>query len=156
MPGTTYGRGDHSAFGGQLQAAFNGTARYFAFGGLGVSPVHVDDVARGIVGVLDRGRIGQAYLLGAENMTLRAAMAIAAKANGKQLPSLEIPNYLMRTLAALGPLGARLARMEGNLSEVVKASDDVTYWPSSAKATAELGYAPRDLASGVVDAFGPP
>ena len=31
----------------------------------------------------------------------------------------------------------------------------VTYWASHAKATAELGFAPRDLATGARDAFGP-
>lgn len=36
----------------------------------------------------------------------------------------------------------------------MQASDGVTYWASSAKAAAELGYRTRDLESGFVDAFG--
>jgi dihydroflavonol-4-reductase len=156
MPGTTYGPGDHSALGGQLEAAFNGTVRYVVFGGSGISPVHVDDVAGGIVAVLDRGRIGQSYLLGGENMTLRDAMGIAARANGKEPPTTEIPNVVMRALAGFGRVGSRLARVDGDLREIVKAADGVTYWTTHAKATAELDYAPRDFAAGVVDAFGRP
>jgi nucleoside-diphosphate-sugar epimerase len=156
MPGTTYGPGDHSALGTQLQAAFNGTARYVLFGASGISPVHVDDVAAGIVAALDRGRIGQSYLLGGENLTLRDAMGIAARANGKEPPTTEIPNAVLRALAALGRVGSRLARVDGDLREVVRAADGVTYWTTHAKATAELDYAPRDFATGVVDAFGPP
>jgi len=156
MPGTTYGPRDHSAVGAQLEAAFNGSARYVALGGLGISPVHVDDLASGIIAALDGGRIGQEYLLGGENLTLSDAMGIAARANGKRPPRFEVPDGLVRGLAALGPVGARLAGVPGNLAEVVRAADGVTYWSTHAKATAELGYAPRDLAVGARDAFGRP
>ena len=42
-----------------------------------------------------------------------------------------------------------------NLAEIVSSSVGVTYWASSAKAEAELGYRSRPLAVGAVDAFGP-
>jgi hypothetical protein len=53
-------------------------------------------------------------------------------------------------------LPARVARSIGfpdDLGEVVRAGLDVTYWGSSAKAATELGYAPRDLASGMRATF---
>ena len=40
-----------------------------------------------------------------------------------------------------------------DLGEVVRAGLGVTYWGSSAKAATELGYAPRDLASGLRATF---
>jgi hypothetical protein len=56
-------------------------------------------------------------------------------------------------------LPARLARSMGfpdDLGEVVRAGLGVTYWGSSAKAATELGYAPRDLASGMRATFDEP
>jgi dihydroflavonol-4-reductase len=155
MPGTVYGAGDHSAAGAQLKAAFDGTARYVTQGNLGVSPAHVDDVATGIVSALDRGRVGQAYVLCGVNMRLDEAMAIAAEAGGRHLPRLVIPNAMMRIAARILPGGGALLGTRPNLRELVRASDGVTYWGNHAKATAELGYAPRDLAIGARDAFGP-
>ena len=70
MPGTTYGPGDHSAIGAQLKAAFDGRALAIVFGDMGISAVHVDDLAAGILAVLDRGRIGESYLLTGECLTL--------------------------------------------------------------------------------------
>ncbi len=101
QPGATYGPGDHSAVGAQLEAAFDGTARYLAQTHLGVSPTHVDDVAAGIVSALDHGRLGQAYVLSGENMRLGEAMAIAAAAGGRRLPRLSGPERD----AASSPLG---------------------------------------------------
>ena len=155
MPGSTYGAGDHSAAGAQLKAAFDGTARYLAMSHLGISPTHVDDIATGIVAALDRGRIGQAYVLCAANMRLGEAMEIAADAGGRRLPRLAVPNGLFRLTARIMPGGGALLGVRPNLRELVSASDGVTYWGNHAKATAELGYAPRDLAIGARDAFGP-
>jgi nucleoside-diphosphate-sugar epimerase len=155
LPGTIYGAGDHSAAGAQLKASFDGTARYLAQTTLGISPTHVDDLATGIVAALDQGRLGQAYVMCGTNMRLREAMAIAAAAGGRRLPRLVIPNGMLRLVARLIPNRGRLVGARPNLREIVSASDGVTYWASHAKATAELGYAPRDLATGSRDAFGP-
>jgi nucleoside-diphosphate-sugar epimerase len=155
LPGIVYGAGDHSAAGAQLKAAFDGAARYIAQADLGISPAHVDDLAAGIVAALDHGRLGQAYVLCGTNMRLREAMAVAAAAGGRRLPRLVIPNGMLRLVARLIPNGGRLVGARQNLREIVRASDGVTYWASHAKATAELGYAPRDLATGARDAFGP-
>lgn len=154
MPGMAYGAGDHSSIGGELKAAHDGTARYVALGDTGLSPVFVDDLAAGIVGALDRGRIGEAYVLAGENTRLRDAMAIAARVGGHRLPRPEIPVALLR-LGSRAPASlARLAGLPDDLREVLAAGLGVTYWASSAKAAAELGYAPRDLASGIRAAFG--
>jgi dihydroflavonol-4-reductase len=153
MPGTTYGPNDHSQIGQQLRGAYEGTLRYLALADLGISPVYVDDVAAGIVAALDRGRIGESYFLGGQNMRLRDAMAMAARLGGRTLPRLEIPTFFVR-LGARAP--APLARAMGlpdDLGEVLRSALGVTFWGSSAKAATELGYVPRDLASGLRATF---
>ena len=53
----------------------------------------------------------------------------------------------------VGVIGS-LVGSRSNLGELISASDGVTYWASDAKARRELGYAPRDLESGLRGLFG--
>ena len=154
QPGTTYGPGDHSSLGQQLMQAYLGTAAFVAFGSLGISPVHVDDLATGILAALDRGRPGRTYALGGPNIRLKEAMGIAARAGGHGPPRLSVPNWFLRIGARLGPNLGGLFGLSPNLREIFSAADGVTFWASSARAAAELGYRPRDPAAGFADAFG--
>lgn len=154
MPGVVYGAGDHSAFGQQLKGAHDGTLGYIVFGDTGITAVFVDDVAAGIVAALDRGRIGEAYVVAGENTRARDAMAVAARAGGHRLPRFELPTALLKVGSRVPASLARLAGVPENLREVLSAALGVTYWASSAKAASELGYTPRDLASGIRAAFG--
>lgn len=154
QPGTTYGPGDHTALGQQLQTAYAGTAPFIALGNAGVSPTHVRDLADGIVAAFDRGRIGESYVLAGQNMRLRDAMALAARAGGHRPPRLVIPDWVLRVGSRLGPNLGGLFGLSPNLREIMRASDGVTYWASSAKAAAELGYRTRDPTSGFADAYG--
>jgi len=156
MPGTAYGRNDHSGLGAILKAAFDGNTPYVALGSAGVSPVYVDDLAAGIVAALDRGRAGQSYILGGQNLRIREAMAIAARAGGKRLPRLSIPDAFIRIGARLLPSAGGAFGLPPNLAEIAATSANVTYWGDSAKAAAEFGYTARDLAIGARDAYGVP
>jgi dihydroflavonol-4-reductase len=153
MPGVTYGPGDHSGTGQQIRGAHDGSLGYMALADVGISAVFVDDVAAGIVAALDRGRVGESYILGGENTRLRDAMRVAAKIGGRSLPRLELPTALIRLGShAPAPL-ARAAGLPDDLGEVLRAGLGVTYWASSAKAATELGYRPRDLGTGLRATF---
>lgn len=153
MPGVVYGPGDHSGIGQQLRGAHAGTLRYLALADVGISAVYVDDVAAGIVAALDRGRIGESYFLGGQNVRLRDALEIAARIGGKPLPRLEIPTPVLRLGSHVPAPVARAAGLPDDLREVLRSSLGVTYWASSAKAATELGYVPRDLTSGLRATF---
>jgi dihydroflavonol-4-reductase len=149
MPSQVYGPGDHTAVGEQLRLAAEGRLPYRAAADVGLGFVHVDDVAAGIVGALDKGAVGQAYVLSGPRTTLDEAIAVAATLNGRRPPRLRIPNGLLRAMAPLGRIIGR-----PSLAEVIAASAGVTYWASSAKAERELGFRARDLESGFRDTFG--
>jgi dihydroflavonol-4-reductase len=153
MPGVVYGPRDHSGVGAQLRAAHDGTLRYLALADAGISAVYVEDVASGIVAALDRGRSGESYFLGGENTRLRDALRVAARIGGKSLPRLELPNALVRIGSYAPAALARAAGLPDDLREVMRVALGVTYWASSAKAATELGYVPRDLASGLRATF---
>jgi dihydroflavonol-4-reductase len=144
QPGQVYGPNDHSEVGANLRALSQGRLRYRAFETLGLNLVHVDDLADGIVRALDRGRIGECYILGGEITTLGAAYRAVAATTGRRLPPFVLPSPLARIAGRLIP----------SMREVVSSADGVTFWATDAKARAELGTKPRDLATGMRDTFG--
>jgi nucleoside-diphosphate-sugar epimerase len=156
QPGVVFGPGDHTGIGRNLEQSYQGTAPFIGLGGLGVSLVHVDDLAAGIVVALDRGQPGRAYVLAGHNVRFAEAMATAAAAGGRRPPRLRVPDLILRVGARLAPSQGALFGLDPNLREIVESSIGVTYWASSARASAELGYAPRDLAAGFADAYGGP
>jgi nucleoside-diphosphate-sugar epimerase len=154
QPGVVYGPGDHSVVGGQIARAATGKLRYVSFPDLGMNAVFVDDVVDGILLVHDRGRIGDAYVLGGEVTTMRTLIETAAAVAGRRAPRLTMPTALMRPLVPIGPLVGRLTGTPPNLGELISASDSVTYWATDEKARRELGYAPRGLTEGLRLTFG--
>ena len=149
QPGAAYGPGDESQIGEQLRLAQRGKLRYVTFGGLGFTAVHVDDVVIGLLLVLDSGLTGESYVLGAEPTTMKEAVAIAARTAGHKPPRLAMPTPMVRAMAPFGRVIGPLLGQPPNLSELVRASAGVTYWATHAKAQRELGYAPRDLETGL-------
>lgn len=154
MIGITYGAGDHSGIGAQLEQAYRGTLRYIATGDTGLSAVYVEDTAAGLIAALDRGRPGESYVIAGENVRTRDALSVAARVGLRRLPRLEIPDALVRLGSRMPAPLARAAGLPDDLAEVARTTLGVTYWASSAKAATELGYRPRDLASGLRAAFG--
>jgi dihydroflavonol-4-reductase len=154
QPSQIYGPHDHSALGTQLAAAYAGRLAYSVFDSCGVGWVHVDDLARGIATALDRGRLGEAYVLSGPRHRFAESMAIAARAGGHHPPRLSVPTTMLRLVA---PFNDRLVHLPGlpdDLRETIRASDGVTYWATAAKAEAELGFVARPLDQGVRDVFG--
>jgi dihydroflavonol-4-reductase len=149
LPSQVYGPGDRTGFGEQVQLAHAGKLPYLALIDVRIGVVHADDLAQGIVAALDRGRIGERYNLSGPAASLGEVEAIAARLGGHRLPWLRIPDGLLRAMA---PLGRLLG--QPNLREVVTASSGVTYLFSPAKAEAELGFAARDIETGLRDTFG--
>ena len=65
-----------------------------------------------------------------------------------------MPDAVLRLGAVVPAALARAIGQPDNLREVYASASGVTFWASSAKAAGELGYTPRDLASGLRAAFG--
>jgi nucleoside-diphosphate-sugar epimerase len=149
IPGMVYGPGDHSQVGVQIRQAMLGQLPILAAPDLGGNLVQVDDVAAGMLLVHDRGEIGESYLLGGEIATLREVITRAAALAGRRPPRLTIPSWLLRGTAPVGGFIGSVVSRAPNLGEMVRASAGVTYWFSDARARVELGYAPRDLETGL-------
>jgi dihydroflavonol-4-reductase len=153
MPTQTYGPNDHSQASALLEAAFRGKLRYVPFPTSGLAWVHVNDLADGIVAALDKGRIGQAYVLAGDPHRLSDSAAIAARVGGHRPPRRSVPTGLLRLVAPINDRIGGLPGMPANLHEAITAGDGVTYWAKHDKATAELGFEPRPLEQGVADTW---
>ena len=105
----------------------------------GASVVHVDDVAAGIVAALDRGRAGERYILGGENLTVPELVRTALAAAGSRKPVLVVPERVLRAVV----------RLCGVLRVPPPVPPDLVgyacrYWfVDSGKAERELGYRAR-------------
>jgi dihydroflavonol-4-reductase len=112
---------------------------------------HVEDIAAGIVLALDKGRVGESYVLSGDQGTLGELIDRVCSIAGRKPPRLTMPSFLLKVSAPLGPVIGPLLGFPPNLRELIASSDGVTYWATDAKARSELGFAPRDLDTGLRD-----
>ena len=151
QPGAVYGPGDHSQVGNVIDQYLAGKLPAVAFPDLGFTLVHRDDVADGVLAALDRGRPGEAYVLGGELATMRELLGAVARVTGRRPPRLTVPTIALKASVPLGPIVGPKLGYPPNLGELVRSSDGVTFWARSDKARAELGYDPRPLERGLRD-----
>ncbi|HEY2178377.1 MAG TPA: NAD-dependent epimerase/dehydratase family protein, partial [Caulobacteraceae bacterium] len=62
-----------------------------AFLDTGLNLVHVDDVAAGHLLALERGQLGERYILGGQDVSLRQLLADIAALTGRRAPTLGLP-----------------------------------------------------------------
>jgi dihydroflavonol-4-reductase len=118
----------------------------------GLNIVHVDDVAAGELLAAERGKIGERYILGGENMSLAAILEGVACAAGRRPPRLRVPYALAFLAAAAGEAAARITGREPLATlDSVRMSRKKMYF-SVGKATRELGYQPRAAEQAIADA----
>lgn len=68
----------------------------------GTSVVYVEDVADGIIAALERGRPGERYILGGENMSIRQLAELTLELLGQKKKIMLLPNGLIRGVAKVG------------------------------------------------------
>lgn len=133
-----------------VQAA-NG--RMPAFVDTGLNLVHVDDVAQGHLLALDKGRIGENYIVGGDDVRLREMLALIAPLVGRKPPRLRLARAPLYPLALGAEAFARMSGKEPFLTvDALKMSKYHMFF-SSAKAKTELGFTARPSARGIEDAI---
>jgi nucleoside-diphosphate-sugar epimerase len=151
QPGGVYGPDDHSALGRQMNQFLDGRMPLIAFPEAGFNMVHVDDVADGVLLAMDKGTIGEAYVLGGQITTMRELIDTLAQVSGRKAPKRALPTSLMKAMTPLGPLVGKAMNQGPNLRELINSADNVTFWARHDKAMADLGYSPRGLEQGLRD-----
>ena len=118
----------------------------------GLCVVHVDDVADGHVAALQRGRVGERYILGGENLLLRELLALVAAETGRRPPRLRLARELLWPVALGFEAAARLGGIDPLVTRDHLRMARKKMFFSSAKAEAELGYLARPARDAVRDA----
>ena len=149
QPGVVYGPGDPSTFGELVGQFLDGKLPALPFPDLGVTPVHRDDVAAGVLLALDKGVAGESYVLAGDPLRMRELIAVLAEVSGRRPPRLTVPTALLRALAPAGRVVGPALGFPPNLRELISSSDGVTFWASGDKARDELGWTARPLADGL-------
>jgi dihydroflavonol-4-reductase len=124
-----------------------------AFVDTGLNFVHVDDVAAGHLAALERGRIGERYILGGENVTLRQILLDIADLVGRRVRPLRLPRGAVYPFAYGAEMLARatgrapFATVDGlRMARYIMHFDDK-------KARNELGYMSRPYRTGLTEAI---
>jgi dihydroflavonol-4-reductase len=150
LPGTMFGPGDRFFSAGTF-------VREGARGRLVLAPpggttvVHVDDVARGHLLALERGRRGARYVLGGEAVSYRALFTWIAEEVGRPPPRATLPALALRLGGRAGDLLRGLG-LPLPFSEGLAVAGSVELYYSSALAERELEYAYRPAREGIRDA----
>jgi len=145
MPGAIYGPGDTSTvhtnlislLKGQLPMVPSQTKLCWA---------HVDDIAQGHILAMERGKIGESYIIAGEPYKVADAFKLASQVAGKRAP-IVAPHQIVKIMSILvRPLDGILP--ESYTSEGLRIIAGVTYIGDNSKARHELGYNPRPVSEG--------
>ena len=125
-----------------------------AYVATGLNIVHVDDVAAGHLLAWRKGRVGERYILGGENLELKDILALIAELTGARPPRWRLPLALVRPVAAACEAAARvLPGFEPFVNREAVRMAEYRMFFSSAKASAALGYRAQPARAAIADAL---
>ena len=129
------------------------TGRMPAYVDTGLNLVHVDDVADGHLLALDKGRIGERYILGGQDATLAQMLAVIAELSNRKPPRINLPRGPLYPLAYAAEAFASLTGKEPFVTVDALNMSKYHMFFSSAKAERELGYKARPYREALGDAL---
>jgi dihydroflavonol-4-reductase len=119
----------------------------------GKNYVHVRDVAVATVNALSRGRVGESYILGNQNMSYRAAFTLIAAVLKVPPPRWPLPPALTLAYGAACDWKSRLTGRPAQLNSAMAAVANDYHYFSVAKARAELDLPQTPITQAVAEAF---
>ena len=124
-----------------------------AFVDTGLNIAHVDDVASGHLLALEKGKIGERYILGGEDMSLKTILALICEIGLREPPKISIPHNLILPFARLIEIYAGFTGVEplATVDGIKMAKKHMFF--SSDKAKTNLGYQSRPGKEAIADAI---
>lgn len=105
----------------------------------GMNVVAVEDVALGHLLAAEKGRVGERYILGGENLTMRQLLALLAEITGLPAPRVRLPYYPILGLSYLNAAFCSLSGTTPRMTpETIRLSRHYMFFDPS-KAVKELG-----------------
>ncbi len=113
--------------------------------------VHVEDVVSGHLLAMEKGKAGERYVLGGENISYNQLFKLCREASGFSYTLYHIPLWLMLTAASAMGLWTRLTGVPPLILPGLVKKFNHNWIVSSEKAIKELGYKPRSAKEGITD-----
>jgi dihydroflavonol-4-reductase len=137
-PGEVYGPDDTGFItAGNIRDILNDWPALACTGGVAIT--HVDDVAQGVIAAYEKGRPGERYILGGDNVTVEELVRLTLELAGQKKPVLKLPNRpLVWSIQKLAKLGVPTPVSPDVLDYATR-----FFFMDSSKAKKELGYSPR-------------
>ena len=130
------------------------SGRMPAYVDTGLNLVHVEDCAAGHLRALEKGVVGERYILGGEDLTLREILECLARLAGRRAPRLRLPHGPLMPVALAGEAWARVAGGEPRLTrDSLRMARKMMFF-SSGKAIRALDYTARPAEQALADALG--
>ena len=129
------------------------SGRMPAYVDTGLNLVHVDDVALGHLLAMEHGQIGERYVLGGVNMTLKEILAELGAITGRRPPRIRLPHNLVLPVAYVSEAWARMASSkEPRITVVGVRLAKKGMFFSTEKAGRVLGFHPRPIVEALREA----
>jgi dihydroflavonol-4-reductase len=143
-PGSLLGPGDTRRFEkGYAGLVYKYNPRVLFHGGINF--VDVDDVVRGHILAAQKGRNGQRYILGGENLSFGELIIRIDAILGRPAPKRYVPTALMGTLAGVLRVANALGIDIHMTPELIRQVCTWYLYVDSTKAKTELGYKPQRI-----------
>ncbi|MFK7803485.1 MAG: NAD-dependent epimerase/dehydratase family protein [Anaerolineae bacterium] len=155
MPGLGYGPGDPGLI-GELMSRFY--ANRFPFPMLPgpdtvVTFAHVDDIADGIILGMEKGKIGESYILAGPAISFGEIVDFWSRMTGRPKPVIRVNGSLLRPLVPIFDSLAAFAPLSSVFTGEAVGSLGGTFAASGQKAIEELGWKNRSIQAGMLDTF---
>ena len=119
----------------------------------GLNLAHVDDVAAGHLLALEKGRIGERYILGGQDVLLGDMLREIARQTGRSPPKLRLPRRLIFPIAYAAEAVAYFTDREPFVTTAgLRLAKDRMFF-TSAKAERELSYRARPYGEAIAEAI---
>jgi dihydroflavonol-4-reductase len=113
----------------------------------GLNFVGVEECAAGHILVAEKGKVGERYLLGSENLTLKALLDLLSKITGLPAPSMKIPHRVALSVAYAESAFSRLIGREPQIPvEGVRIAQHMMFVDTT-RAPRELGFLQGSVAA---------
>jgi len=119
----------------------------------GLNMVFVGDVVAGHMAAAHRGRIGERYILGGENLSLLEIFSTTAEIVGGIKPAFRVPPWGVKIVASAAEAMSKLVGVKPWVSRELVAGMEIHNWYSSEKARRELGYLITPFRQAVQETF---
>jgi nucleoside-diphosphate-sugar epimerase len=149
QPGGVYGPGDNSPQ-GQMFRQYLQRKLPMVPRGAALCWAHVEDTARGHLLAMERGTVGQSYMIPGPPATIYEVLKLAERITGVPAPRAQLPAGLIKGVAVVMGLVEGFVPVPDTMSsEYLRVAAGATYLGSNAKARRELGFNPRAIEDGL-------